>query len=249
MPVIDAKLAGDLLRLALEPKANPSEDADYRRGLEAYLSDPVFRDHIRLLADGLGLIIVAASERGLVLAPAPESPFELRSRDLRPGSRQVHDRMIDGLVLLAIAAACYPRADDLDQDPVNVRPPVTVSLVERLLRDATQRVAARAAGPDVTAEERAAMLEPAWRLVMRTPDVRDTTDGRAGARTSRGRIKALLERLEELGAFQRTTARGEAAWRPTYRWQVQVQQLAAGELWAEAKTILGVPLPSSQETD
>jgi hypothetical protein len=237
----DAALAGDLLRASLTAKSNPVSDRRYREALEAYLSQPTFREQVHGLATGLGLRIVEGGERGLVVAPQVDSLFTYPAREFRPSSTTVEQRLIDGLIMVAIAAVCYPRAQDLDQNPALARPPITVSQVERLLRDGVARRAADTAGPDTTPEEREQGLEPAWRVFARLPEVRETVDGRAGSRTSRRRIAALLEKLADLGAFTTEALQGEPAWRPTYRWQVQVQEFAATYLWDEVQRAFSLP--------
>ena len=250
MPIqtFDAALAGALLRLAITPRSTPTTDATYREGLEAYLSLPAFRESVAGIAAGLGLRIVEASERGLVVAPMVGSLFAFSPRDFRPGSATTTEaRVLDGLFMLAIVAACYPRAADLADDTRIARPPITVDQVERLLREGAARLAARADSGDVTPQDQTTGLEPAWRALARTPDVAATADGRAAPRTSRQRIKRLLERLTELGAFTLTTVDGQEAWQPTYRWQVQVQEYAATAIWEDVERVLG-PSTAIEET-
>jgi hypothetical protein len=247
-PTTDATLAGALLRLAITPRSTPTTDATYREGIEAYLSLPTFRAAVDGLAEGLGLRIVEAGERGLVVAPTVDSLFAFSPRDFRPGSAATAEaRVLDGLFMLAIVAACYPRAADLADDPRIVRPPITVDHVERLLRDAAAELTAQADVGDATPEEQATGLEPAWRALARTPDIASTADGRAAPRTSRQRIKRLLERLTELGAFTLTAAQGQEAWQPTYRWQVQIQEFGATAIWEDAERVLR-PTLASQES-
>ena len=176
------------------------------------------------------------------------SLFAFTPRDFRPGSATTTEaRVLDGLFMLAIVAACYPRAADLADDPRIARPPITVDQVERLLREGAARLAARVDTGDVTPEQQATGLQPAWRVLARTPDVAATADGRAAPRTSRQRIKRLLERLTELGAFTLTTVHGQEAWQPTYRWQVQVQEYASTAIWEDVERVLG-PSADTEET-
>jgi hypothetical protein len=237
MSASDAALAGELVRLALTPRSNPITDPVYREALEAYLSRPAFREMVHGLAHGLGLRVVEGTERGLIVAPVVDSLFGLPGREFR--TRTPQDRVLDGLFLLATITACYPRAADLADDPRIARSPITLSQIERVLREAAERVAAQAPAGDATPEEQEAGLEPAWRELRRLPEVAATADGRAAARTSKQRIKKLLDRLTELGAFTLTTVGGEDAWQPTYRWQVQIQEYAATALWDEIQRVFG----------
>ena len=103
-----------LLGFAIAPRSTPATEPTYREGIEAYLSVPAFRETVNGLAAGLGIRIVDASERGLVVAPMVGSLFAFSPRDFRPGSATTTEaRVLDGLFMLAIVAACYPRAADL----------------------------------------------------------------------------------------------------------------------------------------
>ncbi len=234
----DPQLAGDLLRGALTPRSTPIADPAYRAALEAYFGDPRMQDMVRSMALGLGLRVVEAGPRGLVVAPLADSLFAFPGASFRSGANTANERTTDALFLLAIAAATYPRSADLNEDPGVARPPITVDQVELLLRDAVARHAQAAPPGDQPAAAQVEGLEPVWKHLDRIPDVRDTADGRAGARTSRQKIRRLLDRLTDLGAFTTTTVHGAEAWQPSYRWQVQVQEVAATSIWEEVRQVL-----------
>jgi len=219
---------GRLLQWGLKPLARPAQEAEYQELVNLYFDDPVFRSALRETADGLGLVVLEVSEHGLVLAPREDSVFAFKPADFRPGATRVEDRMLDGLVQLAVASSVFPRARDLDDDPDLVRPPVTVEEVEGQLRSLCERLAERARSePDPQASDEERGLIEAWRVYQRRQEILDTKDDRQAARATRRIIERSLDRLREFGCFTETRQGDERAWQPTRRYHTLVQQFAA----------------------
>lgn len=219
---------GRLIQWGLRPLSRPAQEPEYQELVTLYFDDPAFRSAVRETGDGLGLVILDVSEHGLVLAPRDESVFAFKPADFRPGAARVEDRMLDGLVQLAIACTVFPRARDLDEDPDLVRPPVTVEEVEAQLRGVCERLAERARGdPDPQATDEARGLIEAWRVYQRRQEILDTKDDRQAARATRRIIERGLDRLREFGCFTETRQGSERAWQATRRYHTLVQQFAA----------------------
>lgn len=234
--------AGRLLQWGLRPVARPAQEAEYRELVERYFDDDTFRLTVRELADGLGLQVVDVTEHGLVLAPQDGSVFGLKPAEFRPGSSKVDDRLLDGLTQLAIAATVFPRARDLDEDPDIVRPPVTVEEVEAQLRSICDRLEAESRGaPDPAASDEARGLVDAWRIYLRRLDTMETRDARKAMRATRRIIEYSLDRLREYGCFTQVRVGENAAWQPTRRYQVMVQQLAGTKLFELVRAVLESP--------
>src|SRR5438128_2019691 len=130
LPPDDWYAAGRLLQWGLRPAARPVQEPEYHELINYYLDHPAFRTALLHLAQGLGLLIVDASERGLVLAPSPESVFAMTPSAFRLRAQTADERLIDGLVEVGIAATLYPRPGDLVEDATIARPPVSVEDVE-----------------------------------------------------------------------------------------------------------------------
>src|SRR5260370_35435484 len=111
------------------------------------------------------MAVTAAGKRGVVPTPNDDSVFAMTAEDYRR-SGGAEDRLIDGFILVAILATFYPRAQDLEEDPLLVRPPVTVEEGERTARMLCERLeeAARTQ-PAPTCDEATAGLETAVRAV------------------------------------------------------------------------------------
>src|SRR6266568_1762322 len=117
--------AGRLIQWALQPRAHPVTKADYQQLLDRYRDHVPFRECVQAICTGLGIEISAVSPMGMVLTPNNDSIFAMTSNDYRR-SGSAEDRLIDGLILVAIIATIYPRAQDLEEDLQIARPPIMV---------------------------------------------------------------------------------------------------------------------------
>lgn len=152
-----------LLHWGLKGKQRPAQEQAYRALVHRYLDDPPFRHLVKDISLGLGLRILAAGELGLVLAAEPDSAFAFRHMDFRGTNAKADDRILDGLIQLAIAATVFPRARDLEEEATLARPAITVGDVEDLLRRLCDRLADQAKGEaDPVAGDMAGVYE-AWR--------------------------------------------------------------------------------------
>jgi hypothetical protein len=228
----DPYLAGRLIHWGLQGRARPAQEEEYRRLLEKYLDQSEFRELTRELARGLGLQVLDAGPLGFVLGTSPESTFAYKPSEFRNTPR-AEDRLIDGLVQVAVAATVFPRTQDLQEDPGLARPPVTVDEVDATLRGLCDRLGEKAkTAPDPEATG----LYEAWRVYQQRPSVKETGDDRAAARSTRRVIEIALDRLTQLGCFTNPEEKG--AYQPTWRYQVLVKELAAQSLWTRIREAL-----------
>lgn len=164
----DFRDLGRLLNLGLRPN-DPSDDrSENQRLLRRYQDEPDFRTAADGIAAGFRLQVLAVDPLGMVMAPEEGSAFAMRASDY-PASRRESsdDRLIDGLIHVAILATVFPRAEDLEMAATVVRAPITVAEVEATLRDLCTRLAAesraRSDSPDAPADAAATGLREAWR--------------------------------------------------------------------------------------
>jgi hypothetical protein len=229
--------AARLVQWGLRVRARPAQEPDYKRLVDLYHDDPGFRNAVRAVADGLGLALIDVGEYGAIVAPLDDSVFALRGADFRPTSTSVEDRLLDGLIQLAIAATVFPSSRDLEEDPAIARPPVTVTEIEDSLRAVCERLAeaARSEPDPIQGHEG---FEEAWRVYLRRLDAMETKDGSSARRTTRRLVETNLERLREHGGFLRDTRGEEPAYQPTYRYQALVRELAANEALRRVRDVL-----------
>ena len=220
--------AARLVQWGLRVRARPAQEPDYKRLVDLYHDEPGFRAAVRAVADGLGLVLVDVGEYGAILAPMHDSVFALRGADFRPASTSVEDRLLDGLIQLAIAATVFPSSRDLEDDPAIARPPITIDEIEDSLRTLCERLAEQVRDqPDPI--QGAEGFDEAWRIYARRLAAMETKDGSSARRTTRRLVEINLERLREHGGFVRDNRGDDALYQPTYRYQALVRELAANE--------------------
>jgi hypothetical protein len=229
--------AARMIQWGLRVRARPAQEPEYKRLVDLYHDDPSFRNAVRAVADGLGLVLVDVGDYGAIVAPIEDSVFALRGADFRPASSSVEDRLLDGLIQLAIAATVFPSPRDLDEDPAIARPPVSVTEIEASLRALCERLAEQAkAEPDPIQGQEG--FEEAWRVYARRLDAMETKDGSSARRTTRRLIETNLERLREHGGFTRDLRGDEGTYQPTYRYQALVRELASSEALRRVRDVL-----------
>lgn len=243
----DVRAAGRLIQWGLRPRERPAQEPDYSQLIERFLDEPDFRVLVRELAQGLGLEVLDVGPHGMAVGASQDSVFALKPSDFR-ATATVDDRLLDGLVQLAIAATIFPRSRDLDDDPTLARPPVQVSEIDETLRALCQQLADEArGGPDPVAGAEDAGLDEAWRAYQRRLATHETRDGRAARRGTLRIIEANLERLRDLGAFVEQKDGQESVWQPLWRYQVLVKELAATTAYLRVRQALDRRTSASAE--
>lgn len=226
----DVHEAARLLQWGLRTKDRPSQHEEYMRLVHRYEQEYAFSQLAHEMGRGLGVEILAVNEHGAVLTPLDGSIFAFRSSDFRQ-VRTADDRLLDGLVQIAIASTIFPRAADLDEEATRVRPPATVEEVEENLRNLCARLEEAARGkPDPTTSEEDAGLAEAWRAYQKRLSARETPDGRAAQKDTKQIIRTHFERLTELGCFLKEESEERVLYRPLWRYQVLVKEFAATRL-------------------
>jgi hypothetical protein len=222
--------AGRLIQWALRPHARPAMEEEYQRLIERYRDQVAFRECVQAICHGLGIAVTAVGQRGVVLTPDDDSVFAMTAEDYRR-SGSAEDRLIDGFILVGILTTFYPQAQDLEEDPLLARPPVTVEEVERTLRMICERLeeAARAQ-PDPTVQEVTARLDEAWRAYQNRVATKTTSDGRASAGTTLQMIRRAFGTLQQHGCVSIVSRNGKEAYQPTWKYQVLTQEESVARL-------------------
>jgi len=230
--------ADRLIQWALRPHARPATEEKYQHLIDRYRDQVSFRECVQAICRGLGVAVTAAGQRGVVLTPDDDSVFAMTAEDYRR-SGGAEDRLIDGFILVAILATFYPRAQDLEEDPLLVRPPVTVEEVERTLRMLCERLeeAARTQ-PDPTVQEVTAGLDEAWRAYQNRVATKTTSDGRASASTTLQMIRRAFGTLRQHGCVSIVLRNGNEAYQPTWKYQVMTQEESVARLASVVRTLV-----------
>lgn len=213
---------GVLIGCALRPKTRPGADSDYRTLLGRYRADVEFRNAVDSVLDGLDAQVLSDSDLGLVLGVRRESVFAYHISDL-PNVGGVSDRLLVGLVSVAIAAFAFPTPADFDDDRVRW---VSVDEVERFVRDMCDRL--KRAPEQVAREEES--FEEAWRTYDRLSPGYKADKGKGKARRSPASstywVAHVLSWMVDQGLARPAPARGPEAFQLLERFRIQAGELA-----------------------
>ena len=206
-----------LVRYGLVPSAMPAKHDEYRELVARCLAEPEFRQQTEQAADALDLTVAAVDPTvGIVVVPADAgvfSPTWTWLRDQAKIGTSAADRMIAGMLLVGIAALCYPTATSLS-DPALRR--FTPGDVDTLLRRHGQLLA----DGDTVLEDG---LDAAWQAYAARKAIET---GKGGKRT-RNCTVAIAERICELLAAQRLLLRNDEAGQTVYRSTDRFRHLVA----------------------
>ncbi|MEU6484195.1 hypothetical protein [Streptomyces sp. NPDC046887] len=243
----DAEDAAMLIAFGMRPRQRPAKDRGYRALVVKYRTEGAFRALVERTARGLGLKVLGASEDiGLALAALPNSVYETRIEDYVRVAKQrgEAERLLHGIIHLAIAALAFPRPDDLANDGYVGR--VSTETVDRTVRDACDRLREKAAATEAGGDTPSGMreLEMVWSAYAKRPGASLTKDGRLAPNSTGGMITRALNFLTDQG-FLNIAGAGEDGWyRTTPRYQLQVRELAATSAFDELLALGVVPLSS-----
>ncbi len=231
--------AGRLVQWALRVRARPIQDVEYSSLINRYLDNSQFRDTVRQLTDGLGLRILEVGELGMIVGPQLDSAFAMPASAFHPTRATAEERLLDGLVQVGIAATIFPRSRDLNEDATYARPAVTIEEIEQTLRVICDHYEEQAKSqPDPETAEHEKGLKEAWRIYQGRSFVGATKDGRSSRGSTHRMIERNLDRLTELGCFVKDNNGSGARYQPTFRYQVQVKELAAAVVFQRIQACL-----------
>ncbi len=216
--------AARLVAFGLNPGLKPAREPAYAALIERYRTDGEMRQCTDVVARGLHLAVLGFTPQGIVLGADEDGPFAYKLSDYRRTTLSVEDRMSHGLVQLAIAAWCFPTAQDLvvSDDSAGSRFSTNkvvgyiVRLCEELQRNSQH-------DPEFGSPE----LREAWRAILQRPETRATPDGRRAAGTLHGMVEYALEVLEKGSLVRRMSEDDGGTWQALAAYRIHVRELAA----------------------
>jgi hypothetical protein len=204
--------------------------AEYQHLLDRYRDQVPFRECVQAICAGLGIEIAAVGPMGMVLTATDDSIFAMTPTDYRR-SGSADDRLIDGLILVAILATMYPRAQDLEEDTQVVRPPVRVEDVEKTLRTLCDQLeVASQHQPDPSVQDLAAGLVEAWQAYRDRATTKTSSNGRAATGTTGQMIQRAFDMLERQACVTTVMRDGKKWYRPIWKYQVMVREASVVRL-------------------
>lgn len=213
--------AARLLYRALNPGATPSNDVEYRTLLARYRANPTMQQTLAEIAEGMELMVLDVSERGLIIAPtSKDSRFSIRLGDLRKNLSE-DQKVALALSFLAICAVFYPTTA-LIEDDSKFAMPATLSTFVDTLTGLAGRISALEDTDDLSREE----LRPGWSYIQSLP--RSLPEKERAAPTSvEGLIRMALKYLSDYGLVNSIGAQDEgdtAEYTATHRLRIQVRE-------------------------
>lgn len=224
-----AEKCGLLIRCALRRRLLPADDPEYLQLVREFLSVADFQRATTAFALGLGLRILGANtQSGIILGTTADSPFQLQREDY-DSRMSASGRIVQGLIHLAIAAWCFPRAEDLREADDVLPARLAVDQLVEYLYPLCEELKAREerAMPESVAE-----IRIAWQHILALGKYADSADGRSSSTTLAGKIRQALNFLTDHGFLKREGSETRPSWlaRPTFR--VHVRELAGHEAFA-----------------
>ncbi|UQA90515.1 hypothetical protein [Streptomyces halobius] len=214
--------ASALVRFGCQPRLRPLGIPQYRDLLQRYRLNGPFRDAVDAAADGLDMDLIEAHQvEGLILHPREGSWLSYRLKD-HP-KLGVKDRLVLGLVHIAIAARAYPTPADLEEESVKR---TSLTEVDDFLRRLTDRLREAAVDADGLAVPHAE-LQAAWRVYAKLPPSQLTPTRQLSQSSTQRVIKEALDWLVDQGMAYGADELGPGHYRLAHRFRVQVREAAA----------------------
>jgi hypothetical protein len=215
----DVADAARLLGFACRPRAYAGREAGYAELLNRYRTDEEFHDVFEAMASGLDLRVLELTDRALLVGAELESPLAFRLSEYRKGD-ELDRRVIRGLIVLGIAAYCFPTQRSLEDTGL---PHLTAREVDDFLRAACEELRKR---PPESDDEPG--LDLAWRLYLRQPEVKGTDRRRRSQSATVDLIEQTLLDFADWGLVtEETVVGGVRRFRGLPRLRVQVRELAS----------------------
>lgn len=220
-----ADRCGRLIRYGLEVRLSPASDVEYLQLVREFLSDADFQKIALAFAQGLGLrILNVSTQSGVTLGTTAESPFQLQ-RDDYHSRMSGADRIVQGIIHLAIAAWCFPKAEDLREPdevlPARITVEQLVDYIHNLCEDIKNRKEHRT---DSNSE-----LRTGSQFVLALGKYADSADGRNSFTTLAGKVRFALNFLTNHGLLKREGPDNGPSWLARPRFRIHVREFAGHE--------------------
>jgi hypothetical protein len=239
----DLGAIGELIRYGLDPRFPPGRDPNYMDLVMRFRTNADFRRQAEAVTAGQGLDVLDCSPiNGLVLVAADaESPYHMPLDEY--AAMKAEERHLHAFVFLAIAAACYPTAEALEDEDGRL-PSLTVSEVLRLMRTMAERIRTQQV-KEVDPPADQPQLEPLYRLVLRWREGDTTGDERSNPHVLSGMVRKALTWMTRNGfADEIPTSKGAYRIRSRFRLHVKDAAYQVGAALADVRRLVAAGGPS-----
>jgi hypothetical protein len=217
--------AGKLVAFALRPRQTPWTSTEYAELLRRYEADSQFRSIVDGVTEGLGMRIVDATRNGFFLTATEGSPFRLAADDYKQ-NMSAQERVLHGVIQVAVAAFSFPKADVLDQDDTVAPAHITPAKLAEYIRKFAE---ANAASSPYGVNGDDAAERHAWREALARAMTMETSGGKESTRSLTGMCRHALDFLESQG-LMRVVNEENSVYQGTTGYRIRLKYHAAHEL-------------------
>jgi hypothetical protein len=218
--------AGELLRYAMDPHETPFQNKRYSTLMSQLYTSNTFKLIFENIVQGLEIHILAYSPHGVFVAGRERGPFAFKMDDYKSGMR-VEERVVHGLLMLAIAAYCFPTVEVLDQDDDILRPRFSVGKVAEFIQGICKVCKANDPGDP---EQGIAELQLAWQTILMLPLTMSTSQGKMAISSLAGKLQYALDRLVDNGLMRFLSEDDLGTYQPAPAYRIQVKQMAGHQM-------------------
>lgn len=237
-----AQEAAELLRYAMDPHETPYQNKRYSALMNQLYTSSTFKVIFENMAHGLEIQILAYSPHGVFIAARERSPFAFRMDDYKSGMR-VEERVVHGVLMLAIAGYCFPTVEVLDQDDDVLRPRLSTEQVVDFVQGLCKICKSNnPADPKQGSPE----IELAWQTILSLPVSRNTGQGKLSLQSLAGMVRYALDRLTDNGLMRLLNEDNWGTFQPTPAYRIQVKRLAGHETLKLVQIIREGAIPTQE---
>lgn len=252
-------LASHLVRCALGT-SSPRTGSQYRQALDTWQTNAEFREMVRDVASGMGLVVADVNGFGMALAAQPDSAFAPLATRLhnaysnRSSGRAfsaLEARAVLGLALMTTAVLAFPDEAALDGNGTSPAPVHAREVRERMeaLAKASRDEAESHDGTEDGEDEREGSLRRMFDAVLACPPLRLTARGNQKEGTLAWHVMKAFEALQDHGhAHLQKGGEDEeetgASIIPKDRWRKLLRHHAAAETHAAVRRAMAALPPA-----
>jgi hypothetical protein len=140
---------------------------------------------------------------------------------------RAEERVVHGLLMLAIAAYCFPTVEVLDQDDDILRPRFTVDQIVEFIQGLCKVCKTNSPGDP---EKGSPELQLAWQTILNLPTSKTTRGDKLSTLSLAGMIRYALDRLVDYGMMRFLGEDNKwGTFQPTPSYRIQVKKLAGNQ--------------------
>ncbi len=221
--------ASRLIYKGINSKSNPLRDKEFKELLNLAFSSSEFLSIVESIADGMSLVIVDISEKGLIISPKnSESSFSMNIVDYRKELKSDGAEAsiaIAALTQIAVALSLFPTDNELDEDESLLNCSTTIKDIYETLVKICTNITKEEDSYDIPIE-----LKTVAELILELP-VNIPTQTRPTFKSLNGSVSIIVSHLEDNGLLKFEESMTGGFYFPTYKYHKLLKRRGAGKLF------------------